>query len=61
MIKKIFIENIKKYSIKDNNKKFEKRLIREGKFILLNIWNNSNDEDFSIDLKKVYCVLIKKK
>ena len=58
---KDILKILKKHSIKDKNKKFEKRLIREGKFNLLNVWNNSNDnEENSFDLNKVYCVLIKK-
>jgi ankyrin repeat protein len=60
---KDILKILKKYSINDENKKFEKRLIREGKFNLLNIWKNNNiiEDNYNIDTNKVYCILIKKK
>ena len=60
---KDILKIIKKYSINDENKKFEKRLIREGKFNLLNIWKNNNiiEDNYNVETNKVYCILIKKK
>jgi hypothetical protein len=59
---KDILKILKKHSINDENKKFEKRLIREGKFNLLNVWNNNNIEDnYNKDTDKVYCILMKKK
>ena len=60
---KDILKILKKYSINDENKKFEKRLIREGKFNLLNIWKNNNiiEDNYNVETNKVYCILIKKK
>ena len=60
---KDILKILKKHSINDENKKFEKRLIREGKFNLLNIWKNNNiiEDNYNVETNKVYCILIKKK
>jgi len=60
---KDILKILKIYSINDENKKFEKRLIREGKFNLLNIWKNNNiiEDNYNVETNKVYCILIKKK